>query len=152
MRYGKLNRRIIFILTFLIPLFCVSCNGTISLQNPCVITDACVYIGEKTNQHKFAGAYIDAVNCSDKTIQSAELCFFLYDSKGKPISYTGNKISVQVDLNLFPSETTEIIVSLDKVLGTNLDSSYNLDFVHFTRVNFEDGTYWVDPLGVTTKW
>ncbi len=130
---------------------CASCNFSLSVWSPYTVSNKYVVVGKEDGLYRLAGAYIDVVNNSEKTIESGEISFSLFDSSGNPCGLK-TVVTSHVDLKLMPGEETEIIISLDKVLGANLDESYKLDFVRFTKLNYEDGTVWVDPLGVSAGW
>lgn len=137
-------------------LFCIasamvglaSCGLSISSMCPYTITNGYVEVGSVSGNHRLAGAYIDVLNNSERTMSSAEISFMLFDSSGKSLGQQ----SATVDLNIFSGEETEVVISLDRIIGTTLDKSYVLDFVHLRKIIYEDGSFWVDPLGVTSKW
>ncbi|MBR6080739.1 MAG: hypothetical protein IKP60_11365 [Treponema sp.] len=138
-----------FVVGFIV--LCASCNFSLSVWSPYTVSNKYVVVGKEEGLHRLAGAYIDVVNNSEKTIESGEISFVLFDSAGNPCGLE-NIVTSYVDLGIMPGEETEIIISLDKVLGTNLDESYKLDFVRFTKLNYEDGSVWMDPLGVSSGW
>ena len=140
-----------FAFVFGIIVLCSSCNATVSFWSPYSVTESHVVVGKEIGVHKFAGAYIDVVNNSDRVIQSGVVSFMVFDSNGKSCGIP-SLLSASVDLGLMPGEEKQIILSLDDVLGANVDRTYKLDFVHFTRLNYEDGSCWIDPLGVSVGW
>lgn len=133
-------------------LLCASCAMSVSLWNPYCVTDSYVVVGKEDGFFNLAGAYIDIVNNSEKEIVSADISFLLYDAQGNPAGSPTNKMECNVDLNLLPCEETEVVISLDKMLGAHVEKKYNLDFVYLTKIVYEDGTCWVDPMGATSGW
>ncbi|MBQ1833774.1 MAG: hypothetical protein II114_08395 [Treponema sp.] len=128
-----------------------ACNLSFSAGSPYCITDHCVVVGEEGRYHKLAGAYISVMNNSEKMILSGDISFTLFDSEGKQCGLI-SVVSSSVDLKIRPGEEIKIIVSLDKFVGANLLASYQLGFVHFTKLNYEDGSVWIDPLGANAGW
>ncbi len=126
-------------------------NGCSSLQ-----TDNCPYI--ITNQYvsndngneffDYSGAFFSIHNKANKTIKKLTLCFSLFDENGEIISYGNGKLAGVFEGEIESGENKEIIISLDDVLGNDIEGGYRIDFVYISSITYTDGSVWQDYFGL----
>lgn len=136
------------LILFTICLLCVGCENPCENILPYYITDKYISVGQEKDLFEFAGAYIEIFNNTDLEVEQVTVNFMLYDENGKSAGIYGNQVSSSVDCGIIPHKRKTVVVSLDNLLGPNLEKSYQLDFVYISRIVYTDGTVWQNPLGL----
>jgi len=102
---------------------------------------------DSSNIYEIAGLDFTFMNKSNKSIKSFTIVFYLFDEDGNPPSLGNNNLVIQIDSVIQPSETMEDCFSLDSFLYEIPDCPYQLDYLYVSRIEYEDGSVWSDPLG-----
>lgn len=137
------NKKILYF--FWVLFFLQSCN---SIEN--YFYKPYLFKGEMIIQEEddgYATLDFEFFNKSQKTVDSFDLNFYLFDEDGNPAIYGKSRISVRVEGNIGPEEKINSSFSLDKYLNEIPECPYEVDCLYISRILYSDGTEWKDTLG-----
>jgi hypothetical protein len=101
-----------------------------------------IVIADRGDLHRQAGLYFSLANVSNRTIESLEIAFDLYDGTARPVPGVGrNARRIELTEPLETGATRRYCVSLDALLDTPRESLLVSRF-RVTRARFDDGTVW----------
>lgn len=84
-------------------------------------------------------------NNSQKEIKKVEFVFSAYDQNGEPIF--GNDFQTErMSLNILPNETISDFFEISELFDF-LEEDFELDYFYVSKIYYEDGSVFEDPLG-----
>ena len=95
-----------------------------------------------------AGLDLYFFNRSEKAVLSFTLVFFLFDEDGEAISDGRSNIVLSVKSRVEAGDVLESCVSLDQFFYSIPEYAYDIDYLYVSRIEYEDGEIWQDPLGM----
>lgn len=84
-------------------------------------------------------------NNSQKEINNVEFVFSAYDQNGEPI-FESDFQTKKMSLNILPNETINDFFEILE-LSDFSDQDFELDYFYVSKIYYEDGTVFEDPLG-----
>ncbi|MCR4742533.1 MAG: hypothetical protein K5866_06665 [Treponema sp.] len=103
---------------------------------------------EASSDYEIAGFDITFVNKGDKAISSFTFVFFIYDQDGNIPSIGRNNIVMTVDARLGQGQVLKSCLPLDDYLYEIPEEAYQIDYLYVSKIIYEDGSEWSDPMGV----
>ncbi len=134
-----------FLLLLFLNLF--SCSLFAKEACPYLVSGSVRLVSE-TGEFEAAGFDLFLMNKSEKTIKNFTLVFFLFDEDGEPISNGKSNFVISVSKELEGGNSLEACISLDPYLSEIPEYPYEVDYLYISRVEYEDGSVWEDPLGL----
>jgi len=130
-------------------LFLISACKTYSLDSiPYVMTGEFV-MEENAADYSICGVDIFLLNKSEKAIKNINLVFFLFDQDGEPAYECRNKISLEIERKISAGEKASFCVSLDNYMNSIPSNLLLVDYLYLAKIEYEDGSCWEDPYGLT---
>ncbi len=134
-----------FLLLFLLTL----CSCSLFAKESCpYLVNGSVRLVSETGEFEAAGFDLFLVNKSVKTINNFTLVFFLFDEDGEAISNGRCNFVISVSKIVEAGKSLETCISLDPYLSEIPECPYEVDYLYISRVEYEDGSVWEDPLGL----
>ena len=140
----KITRVCIVLLTLLL----TACNGYSLDSIPYVISGDFV-MNDGAKDYSICGVDIYLYNKSDKEISSVNVVFFLFDKDGEPAVECRNKISVCVEETIPGQDDCSFCISLDSFMNSIPEEKLLVDYLYLSKIEYEDGSTWEDPYGLT---
>ena len=105
-------------------------------------------LASESSDFEIAGVNLYFFNKSEKAVVGFTVVFYLFDEDGEPVSTGRSNIALAVQKVIEPMAAFEETISLDKYFVTVPESEYSVDFFYVSKIVYEDGTTWKDPLGM----
>ena len=134
------------ILIFMCSLF-TACAGFAREKVPYSINGE-ILVGEDNQDFNIAGLDLNFLNKSEKCVENFTLVFFLFDQDGEPVANGYSNIVLKITEKVPANDYYTATVSLDDYLVEVTDETYQLDYLYVSRIEYEDGSFWEDPLGL----
>ena len=99
--------------------------------------------------YSICGVNFYLLNQHEKDISKITIVFFLFDQDGEPAWQCRSKISAEVMLNLESGESTNFCISLDQFMNSVPEELLLVDYLYLAKIEYEDGSVWEDPYGLT---
>jgi len=145
----KYNFNNISIKGFLLLLIINLCSCSLFAKDICpYIANGKVRIYSETDEFEAAGFDLYFFNKSDKNVKKITVVFFLFDEDGEPISNGRCSFVVSVSKIIEARQSLETCISLDPYLSEIPEYPYEVDYLYISKVEYEDGSVWDDPLGL----
>ncbi|MCR5318762.1 MAG: hypothetical protein K6E22_11100 [Treponema sp.] len=141
-----MKKNVIF--SFIFSLLFFGCATEANFKKPYYISNTHVSIGENSEICKFACVSFNFYNNSEQKIKNIKFSARVYDSEGESAGLISNGIKCNIACPIGPGEDTSITISLDDIIGPEVDENYTVDFLYATEIEYEDGTSWSDPFGL----
>ena len=132
----------------LFSLLFISCNGYSLDSVPYVISGEFV-MNDASKDYSICGVDIYLFNKSQKEISSVNIVFFLFDKDGEPAVECQNKITAQVEQTVSAEEDCSFCLSLDHFMNSVPEEKLLVDYLYLSKIEYEDGSCWEDPYGLT---
>jgi len=124
------------------------CSCSLFAKDICpYIANGKVRIFSETNEFEAAGLDLYFFNKSKKNVKNFTIVFFLFDD-GEPISNGRSNFVFSVSKNIDAGQSLETCISLDSYFSEIPEYPYEVDYLYISKVEYEDGTIWTDPLGL----
>ena len=143
-------KKIKFLISVLMPvLFFISGCKTYSLDSlPYVMTGDFV-MEENAADYSICGVDIFLLNKSEKAMKKINIVFFLFDQDGEPASECRSKISLEIERKIPSEEKDSFCISLDNFMNSIPSGPLMVDYLYLAKIEYEDGSTWEDPYGLT---
>ena len=141
-----MKKNIIF--GFILSLLFFGCATEANFSKPYYISNTQVTVGENPGICKFVSVSFNFYNNSERVIKNIKVSARIYDSEGESAGLLSNGIKCSIAHSIEPKEEVPITMSLDEIIGPEIDESYSVDFLYATEIEYEDGTSWADPFGL----
>jgi len=102
---------------------------------------------EDSDIYKNAGFEFSFNNLSEKTVSGFTVVFFLFDEEGEPPSGARSNIVLSITARVNGNESIEDCVNLDKYIYVVPEVPFTVDYLYVSKIIYEDGSIWSDPLG-----
>jgi len=132
----------------LISIIFIGCATEASFSKPYYISNSKVTIGENPGICKFACVSFNFYNNSESIVKNIKFSARIYDAEGESAGLISNGIKCNIESKIEPKEDIPITLSLDEIIGPEIDENYSVDFLYATEIEYEDGTSWSDPFGL----
>ncbi len=143
-----INQKIIcHLFICLLVLFTSSCKSYAQSYVPYLL-DGEFVMDEESDDYSICGIKLFLVNKSEKNISKVNLVFFLFDKDGEPAIECRNKFEFNIEQNLTASESCDFCIGLDKYMNTIPSELLFVDYIYLSKIEYEDGSFWEDPLGL----
>lgn len=96
------------------------------------------------NEYEKGGFSCIFENFSEKSVKDFFVTFFLFDSDGEPMQ----QIAIHIDANIPPNKKEEFNINIDEVLPEKLNKKCTIDFLYASKIIYDDGSEWDDPMGL----
>lgn len=107
-----------------------------------------VRITTDADEFELAGFDLYFLNKSEKRIESFTIVFYLFDEDGEPVSNGRCNFVLSIKKTVDAGDSMETCISLDSYLQEIPEYSYEVDYLYVSKINYEDGSVWDDPLGL----
>ena len=88
-------------------------------------------------------------NQSVKNVKEIEVVFFLFDKDGEPAHECSNRIALEIEARIEAGESLKKCLSLDRFMNQFPEEELYVDYLYVSRIEYEDGSLWEDPFGLT---
>lgn len=105
------------------------------------------FVMEESEIYENAGFYFSFYNQSEKNIKEFTVVFYLFDEEGEPPSGARSNIVLSIETTVEGHEKLEDCISLDKYVYVVPEIPFTVDYLYVSKIMYEDGTEWTDPLG-----
>ena len=123
-----------------------SCSVFADQQIPYLIGGEMVM--EASTDYELAGFDFTFVNKSEKAIKSFTFIFFIYDQDGNIPAVGRNNLVINLNASLESGEVLKTCIPLDDYLYEIPEDVYQIDYLYVSKIIYQDGSEWTDPLGV----
>lgn len=103
---------------------------------------------ENSEIYENMGLNLYFYNNSEKKVEKFSLVFFLFDEDGEIPSGARGNIMLSVESSIDPHESIEDCISLDKYVYVVPEEPFNVDYVYISKIQYDDGSVWNDPMGL----
>ncbi|MBO4385867.1 MAG: hypothetical protein J5817_02495 [Treponema sp.] len=141
-----MKKNIIF--GFVLSILFLGCATEANFSKPYYISNTQVSIGENPGICKFACVAFNFYNNSERKIKNVKFSARVYDSEGESAGLITNGIKCNIECPIESKDEVPITISLDEIIGPEIDESYSVDFLYATEIEYADGTSWADPFGL----
>ncbi len=139
-----MKKRYLFILA--VALILSSCMHMETI--PYAVTEPECVIGKVDGIHEFVGLHFTFYNNSEKSINKLKFSFIVFDSTGESSPFIGSNIlTANYTDSIAPSESHDVVFSLDSYTSEIPTEPYIIDFFYITKIEYDDGSDWSDPYG-----
>lgn len=144
--------RKLFLLSLLvITVLLTACSkDAVDLRNPLFsITQPEYRSSEDDDRSKTGGVYFDFYNRADCSVIYIEVRMNVYDKETGGNALTGlGTVTADVSVRIKKGEKKEICIPLDEYITVVKESGYYIDQFYISWIEYEDGKYWNDELGL----
>ena len=102
-----------------------------------------------TADYSICGVNFYLLNQHEKNISKINIVFFLFDQDGEPACECRSKISVEIKLDIEAGESAVFCMSLDQFMNSVPEYPLLVDYLYLAKIEYEDGSVWEDPYGLT---
>ena len=141
----KKNYLIVFL--FLLVLFSGCKNFSIE-SVPYLISGEFVMESGSEN-YSVCGFDFQFYNQSVKNIKEISVVFFLFDKDGEPAHECSNRIAFDIEAKIEAGVPFKKCLSLDRFMNQFPEELLYVDYLYVSRIEYEDGSLWEDPFGLT---
>ena len=99
--------------------------------------------------YSICGVNFYLLNQHEKNISKINIVFFLFDQDGEPACECRSKISVEIKLDIEAGESAVFCMSLDQFMNSVPEYPLLVDYLYLAKIEYEDGSVWEDPYGLT---
>ncbi len=141
----KTINRMVFLV--LIIMLYVSCQLT-NMLPPWVTGKPVLLSGEHPAQFLFSGIEFDFLNTASKEIVTLDIACLLIDpDSGKSALSGQGLIHSRYNGSIAGGELKTLVISLDEWIYCALPPDTRIEFFHFPKITYCDGSTWEDPFG-----
>ena len=136
--------RFVFLASFFV---IISCKNYAQDYSP-YVADCDFVMDEGAEEYSICGIKCLVMNKSDKNIKSLNLVFYLFDKDGEPATECQSKLEFNIEKDIPAGQSVSFCISLDKYINTIPSENLFVDYVYLSKIEYEDGSTWDDPLGL----
>lgn len=145
----RLQNRILEVILWLglLPLT-AGCRQEITMP-PVLVSEPVCLLSSAGGNFRYAGVSFEVCNTGTQKIVSMEVSFVVFkDEKGGNPFYGSNVLNAVISLDLAPSSSAPLEVSLDPRLAVIPETPFVIDCFYVTKITWDDGSEWTDPYGL----
>ena len=87
-------------------------------------------------------------NSSQKDISSFTMVFYVFDEDGASPLYARNNVVMKIDARIPADTKYDFTLNIDKYFYENSDGDYESEYLYVSKIAYDDGSEWSDPLGL----
>lgn len=101
---------------------------------------------ENSTEYERGAVNYNFKNLSDKTVKEVYIVFYLFDEESTPLK--NNMIAATC--NIPCNEDSDFFIVFDEYLSDDVkvNEGFYLDFMYASKIIYEDGSEWTDPMGL----
>ena len=104
---------------------------------------------EGSADYSICGVNFYLLNQHEKDISKINIVFFLFDQDGEPAWECRSKISAEITIDIEAGESRNFCMSLDQFMNSVPEDYLLVDYLYLAKIEYEDGSVWEDPYGLT---
>lgn len=139
----------LFLIVFGFLLVLLSGCKNFSIESvPYLISGEFVMESDSEN-YSVCGLDFQFYNQSVKDVKEISVVFFLFDKDGEPAHECSNRIALDIEAKIEAGVSFKKCLSLDHFMNQFPEELLYVDYLYVSRIEYEDGTFWEDPFGLT---
>lgn len=138
------NKQSIFLITISL-LFC-SCTLYGNNKVPYLLEGEITI--EESSNYEYAGLNLSLYNKSELDIKGVTVVFYLFDQDGNVPSIGRNNIVLNMELEVAAGKKLDCCIPMDNYLYEIPEYPYQVDYLYLSKIQYTDGSIWVDPFGI----
>ncbi len=102
-----------------------------------------------SENYSVCGLNFQFYNQSVKQVKEISVAFFLFDKDGEPARECSNRINLEIESRIEAGDSLKKCISLDRFMNQFPEETLYVDYLYVSRIEYEDGSLWEDPFGLT---
>ena len=102
-----------------------------------------------SENYSVCGLDFQFYNLSVKDVKEISVVFFLFDKDGEPAYECSNRITLEIETRIDAGDSFKKCLSLDRFMNQFPEEKLYVDYLYVSRIEYEDGSLWEDPFGLT---
>ena len=102
-----------------------------------------------SENYSVCGLNFQFYNQSVKQVKEISVAFFLFDKDGEPARECSNRINLEIESRIEAGDSLKKCISLDRFMNQFPEEALYVDYLYVSRIEYEDGSFWEDPFGLT---
>ncbi len=142
----KKNIFILFLFSFVLIFF--GCKNFSIESLPYLVAGEFV-MEEDSENYSVCGLDFQFYNQSVKEVKEISVVFFLFDKDGEPAYECSNRITIEIETRIEAGDSFKKCLSLDRFMNQFPEEKLYVDYLYVSRIEYDDGSLWEDPFGLT---
>ena len=137
----------LFFVFSLMYLFFSACSGIAMEPLPYIISGQ-FEMEENSVDYEVCGLNLFVYNKLEKEIKEMTVDFYLFDRYGEPAMECQNRISLIIEKEIGGNESAQLCIRLDNYMISIPSELLEVDYLFLSKIVYEDGSEWNDPVGL----